>query len=228
MVLRFVDLRLLLWHCQGHGCLCDWPDRLLSWLLLLDRSLVDVFGRIIDSFRTVSALVSLDLDDLLLYLVEAHQLVELVCDLVEHFQLVFEQTGLFQVADEVHRRWNDVLVALSWGSPSVNFALRSLEGTVFHQLPASHLVLLVALGGSGSPSGLVQCRLRSGIVLDLLLVLLVELFFDLGVGLSQLLDQLGHVADAFQRILEVLFNVFCALLFLIRNRVVGLLIELVK
>ena len=184
VVLDRGQLLLLLrwWRRDGHGCLSDWPDRLLSRLLLHDLSLIKFLRRFIYLFVSVSALISLDLHDLLLYLVKAHQFMELVCDLVEDLQLILEQARLLQMADEVHRRWNNMLWVLFWHSASINIK-RFLVGTVLHELLASRLVLLVALGWGGSTSSLVQGRVRPNRVLHLFLVLLLKVVLDVGVCL---------------------------------------------
>lgn len=75
--------------------------------LVLDLSLFEAWWRILP--LDIPALVFLDLDNLLFDFVEAHQLVELVSDLIEHLQLVLEQASLLQMADEIDRWWNDVL-----------------------------------------------------------------------------------------------------------------------
>ena len=59
-------------------------------------------GPRLDLLISVLALIFLNLHDLLLDLVQAHQLMELVRDLIQDLQLVLEQAGLLQVADEVH------------------------------------------------------------------------------------------------------------------------------
>lgn len=197
MVLHLVQL-LLLGLEHGHGRLGNWPDRLLARRLLDYLSLIRLLYWIIDPFISVSALISLDLHDLLLDLVEAHQFVELVRDLVEDFQLILEQTCLLQMADEVYRGRNHMLVVLFRHSSSINVQ-RFLVGTVFHELFAGRLlVLLVALSWSGASSSLVQsCSRADSGVLHLFLVLLLQVILDIRVGLREFLKELGHVADSF-------------------------------
>ena len=132
------------------------------------------------SLHSVFALVFLDLDYLLLDLVQAHQLVELVRDLVEDLQLVLEQAGLLQVADEVHRRRNDVLVVWLWRSFILDAWIGLELGNVFHYLFSAVSFHRLRMRSLLVASFVLVKELLAG---DGFLLLFFKLVFDLSTGL---------------------------------------------
>lgn len=106
-------------------------------------------------------MVLLKLDYLLLNFVEAHQFVELVRYLVEYLQLIFQQTGLLKVANEVNLWWNvmlTVLLLLDVAAISVLGLIKSC--TILNGLLHRCLLLLIALGWQVANRSLIDRGLR--------------------------------------------------------------------
>lgn len=85
--------------------------------------------------------------DLLFDFVQSHQLVELVRNFIQNFQLIFQQTSLFQMRNEIHLGWN-LVFAFSDGYLLI---LLNLFVSLFIAIFISyllHILHLLILGGS--------------------------------------------------------------------------------
>lgn len=200
MVVHFVESGRRHWRAE---CLARVLVEVVANGLLIGFQLALVELRRAVLLGCILPLVLLKLDYLLLDFVEAHQFVELVRYLVEYLQLIFQQTGLLKVANEVNLWWNIMLAVLLLGSIAAIRILRLIKrSSVLHGLLNSCFFLLIALRWQVAYISLIKRSLRSistGATVcnsQVIQLLLLQLVFVLCERVLELVDQFSHVAHA--------------------------------